>query len=76
MSDTFIAISGYCAATLPTGDARLHQRTVTLKEKPQLLIYLANVGANLGHRGLFSPLFADRTFEFVLIPSFYEDPDL
>ena len=39
-------------------------------------IYLANVGANSAHRGLFSPLFADGAFEFVPIPSYYEDPDL
>ena len=32
------------------------------------------MGANSGHRGLFSPLFADGTFEFVPIPSYYEDP--
>ena len=38
-------------------------------------IYVANVGANSGHRGLFSPRFADGTFEFVPIPSFDEDPD-
>ena len=39
-------------------------------------IYLANVGANSGHQGLFSPLFADGTFEFMSIPSYYEDPAL
>ena len=39
-------------------------------------IYLANVGANSQHKGLFSPLFADGTFEFVPIPSYYEDSDL
>ena len=38
-------------------------------------IYLANVGANSGHRGLFSPLFADGTFEFMPIPSYSEHPD-
>ena len=38
-------------------------------------IYLANVGVNSGHRGLFSPRFADGTFEFVPIPSFDEDQD-
>ena len=44
--------------------------------KIQLRIYLANVGANSTHRGLFSPLFADGTFEFVPIPSFSENQDL
>lgn len=39
-------------------------------------IYLANVGANSGHQGLFSPLFTDGTFEFIPIPSYNEDPDL
>ena len=46
-----------------------HQRSA------QLRIYLANVGANSAHQGLFSPLFADGTFEFVPIPSYYEDSD-
>ena len=36
-------------------------------------VYMANVGANSNHRGLFSPLFADGTFEFVPIPSFGEN---
>ena len=30
-------------------------------------IYMANVGANSNHKGLFSPLFEDRRFEFVPI---------
>ena len=37
---------------------------------------MANVGVNSIHRGLFSPLFADGTFEFVPIPSFSENLDL
>lgn len=39
-------------------------------------VYLANVGANSGHQGLFSPLFADGTFEFLPIPSYAEYPHL
>ena len=31
-------------------------------------IYLANIGANSNHRGLFSPLFADGRFELLPIP--------
>ena len=38
-------------------------------------IYLANVGANSGHRGLFSPLFADGRFEFIPIPAHDERED-
>ncbi len=36
-------------------------------------IYLANVGANSSHRRLFSPLFADGTFELVPIPAGEEE---
>ncbi|MYC33014.1 MAG: hypothetical protein F4X64_07550 [Chloroflexi bacterium] len=31
-------------------------------------IFMANVGANSSHQGLFSPIFADGTFEFLPIP--------
>lgn len=37
-------------------------------------VYLANVGANSRYQGLFSPLFADGTFEFLPIPSSDKDP--
>ena len=33
----------------------------------EMRIYMANVGANSNHKGLFSPLFEDGTFEFVPI---------
>ena len=41
-------------------------------------IYMANVGAHSGSKGIFSPLFDDGRFEFVPIPSFseYREPHI